>query len=245
MQLFPRLAAPTAGKHLNRSCARPRRTSRSSRFQSSAARWPLPTSGRRQANEPVRIALTLRYNHQAELDRFVARISEPGSRSARHFLTREQFEDRYAPTRAQEDRVVRALQRAGFTIVQRFPNRTILDATGRSSVVESFFSTEMHNVRQGKYGERYTNLKPATVPREIASLVRDVSLNNLIVVRTVADQAGIRTAPQFAARREGTNHHSVGRSPTRRIRAATWSTATLPAVRSVRDGSTKAAAATR
>ena len=141
--------------------------------------------GRRPANSPVRVSLTLRYNHQAELDRFVASVNAPHARS--HFLTRKEFDDRYAPTPAQEQRVVQALQRAGFTIVQRFSNRTIVDATGRSALVERFFSTEIHNVSQGKYGERYTNVAPATAPREIAPIVRDISLNNLIVVRTVAE----------------------------------------------------------
>ncbi|HVR46939.1 MAG TPA: protease pro-enzyme activation domain-containing protein [Candidatus Binatia bacterium] len=142
--------------------------------------------GRRPANAPVRVSLTLRYNHQAELNRFVAMISAPGAHS-RRFLTRKEFDDRYAPTLAQEQRVVRALRGAGFTIVRTFPNRTIIDATGRTAVVERYFSTEIHNVHQGKHGERYTNLAPATAPREIAPLVRDVSLNNLIVVRTVAE----------------------------------------------------------
>jgi subtilase family serine protease len=160
--------------------------------------------GRRPATSPVRVSLTLRYNHQPELNRFIAMISAPGAHS-RRFLTRKEFDDRYAPTLVQEERVVRALRRAGFSVVQRFPNRTIIDATGRSAVVERFFSTEIHNVHQGKYGERYTNLAPATVPREIASLVRDVSLNNLIVVRTVADQTGgARTAPQV--QRDGQGH---------------------------------------
>ncbi len=57
-------------------------------------------------------------------------------------------------------------------------------------------------MHQGKYGERYTNVKPATLPREIASLVRDVSLDNLVVVRTVAEQDGVqsqRTAPQSSS----------------------------------------------
>lgn len=142
--------------------------------------------GRRPANSQVRVSLTLRYNHQAELDRFVATVSAPRSHSQR-FLTRKEFDNRYAPTPAQEQRVLRALRRAGFTIVQRFPNRTIVDAAGRSAVVERFFSTEIHNVDQGKYGERYTNFTSATVPREIAPLVRDISLNNLTVVRTVVE----------------------------------------------------------
>lgn len=141
--------------------------------------------GRRPANSLVRVSLTLRYNHQAELDRFVATISAPHAHSPR-FLTRQEFNDRYAPTPAQEQRVIRALRKAGFTIVQRFPNRTIVDATSQANVVERFFSTEIHNVNQGKYGERYTNVAPATAPREIASLVRDISLNDVIVVRTVA-----------------------------------------------------------
>jgi subtilase family serine protease len=142
--------------------------------------------GRRPASSPVRVSLTLRYNHQAELDRFVAAISAPHAH-ARRFLTRKEFDARYAPTSAQELTVLKALRRAGFTIVQRFSNRTIVDATARAAVVERFFSTEIHNVDQGKYGERYTNLTGATVPQEIAPLVRDASLNNLIVVRTVAE----------------------------------------------------------
>src|SRR5581483_4789340 len=69
-----------------------------------------------------------------------------------------------------------------------------------TSAVERFFSTEIHTVHQGKYGERYTNVVPATLPSDIAPLVRDVSLNNLVVVRTVAEQSGVeteRTLPQF------------------------------------------------
>jgi subtilase family serine protease len=142
--------------------------------------------GRRPANSPVRVSLTLRYNHQSELDRFVATIGAAHAHSKR-FLTRAEFDQRYAPTPAQEQRVVEALRHAGFTIARRFSNRTIVDATGRSAVVERFFSTTIHNVNQGAHGERYTNLSPATVPQEIAPLVRDVSLNNLIVVRTVAE----------------------------------------------------------
>jgi hypothetical protein len=162
--------------------------------------------GRRPANAPVRVALTLRYNHQAELDRFVASLSDPGARLTRRFLTPKQFDDRYAPTPMQEERVVRTLERAGFTIAQRFPNRTIVDATGRAAIVERFFSTEIHNVHQGRYGERYTNVQAAIVPRDIAPLVRDVSLNNLIVVRTVADQSGAenqRTPPQVQRDAQG------------------------------------------
>jgi hypothetical protein len=55
-------------------------------------------------------------------------------------------------------------------------------------VVERFFSTEIHTVHQGKYGERYTNVKPVSAPAGISSMVRDISVNNLVVVRTRVDQ---------------------------------------------------------
>jgi len=141
--------------------------------------------GRRAANAPVNVTLTLRYNHQAELDQFVANAS-----ATHHFLTPEEFDNYYAPTVQQEESVVNALQKAGFTITGRYPNRTLVDATAPSSTVERFFSTEMHTVRQGKYGERFANLKAASVPSSIASYVRDVSLSNVVVARTVVDQEG-------------------------------------------------------
>jgi hypothetical protein len=146
-------------------------------------------SGRRGGNEPVSIAITLRYNNQAQLDQFVAGVSDPHSPSYRHFLTTEQFNAQYAPTAAQEAAVVQSLQKAGFAVTQRSSNRTIVDATAPAATVERYFATEMHTVQQGKYGARFANLKPATVPSEIASSVLAVSLNNLVIARTKVDQA--------------------------------------------------------
>jgi hypothetical protein len=141
--------------------------------------------GRRASNAPVSVAITLRYNHQAQLDQFVANAS-----ATHHFLTPQEFNDYYAPTVQQEQSVVNALQKAGFTITHRYANRTIVDASAPSATVERFFNTEMHTVAQGKYGERFANLKPASVPASIAAYVRDASLSNVVVARTVVDQEG-------------------------------------------------------
>jgi hypothetical protein len=162
-------------------------------------------AGRRSSKAPVSITLTLRYNHQAELDQLVDRLSAPHA-GPREFLSAQQFNSYYAPTEQQEGAVVRSLESAGFTITQRFPNRTIVDATAPSSTVERYFSTEIHTVHQGKYGERFTNVKPAVVPAAIAAYVRDASLDNLIVARTVIDQEGgavQRPAPHFGSDSQG------------------------------------------
>jgi hypothetical protein len=145
--------------------------------------------GRRSPNAPVSVALTLRYNNQAELDQFVADVSDPHASSHGRYLTKEQFNARYAPTVEQEQSVVRGLQAAGFTVTQRFSNRTIVDATAPSATVERFFSTEMHTVRQPAYGERYANVVAASVPNSIAAYVRNASLSNVVVARTTLDHA--------------------------------------------------------
>src|SRR5690348_2640948 len=90
--------------------------------------------GRRASSAPVSVTLMLRYNHQAELDQFVAAQSAPGG--PHHFLTPAQFNDYYAPAVQQEQAVVKALQSAGFTITHRYSNRTVVDASAPSATVE-------------------------------------------------------------------------------------------------------------
>ena len=139
--------------------------------------------------------MTLRYNNQAQLDQFVAAQSGPGG--GHQFLTPAQFNSMYAPTAQQEQAVVNALQAAGFTVTHRYSNRTVVDASAPSSVVENFFSTEIHSVQQGKYGQRYTNVKPATVPASIASYVSTASLSNVVIAETkVAQDGGVIRNPQ-------------------------------------------------
>ena len=144
--------------------------------------------GRKSATSSVNVALVLRYNNQAQLDQFVASASGPSGSHA--WLTPEQFNNEFAPTVQQEQQVVAALQQSGFTVTHRYSNRTVVDATAPSATVERFFNTEMHDVSQGKYGTRFTNLKPATVPSSIASLISTASLSNLVIARTKVDQDG-------------------------------------------------------
>jgi kumamolisin len=145
--------------------------------------------GRRSPSASMNVVFTLRYNHQAELDQFVADVANPHSSKYGQFLTPAEFNAYYAPTAQQEDAVVNALTAAGFSVTKRFANRTVIDAAAPSATVERFFSTQMHTVRQGKYGERFANLTAATVPSSIASYVYTASLSNVVVVRTVVDQA--------------------------------------------------------
>ena len=120
-------------------------------------------NGRHPSNAVIRVSLTLRYNHQNQLDELVAKLANSSGSHHRSLSPRE-FNSYYAPTSEQERSVLRALREAGFTIGKQFANRTLVDATAPTSAVEKFFSTEIHSVHQGQYGDRYTNVRSATVP---------------------------------------------------------------------------------
>jgi len=169
--------------------------------------------GRRPATSPVRVTVTLAYNHQAELDQLVANQSNPSSPMYQHYLSNEQFNSYYAPTAQQQQAVEQALLSAGFQVSQQYDNRTLIDATAPSAVVEHFFNTEIHNVSEGQFGQRFTNVKTAALPTTIASYVKDVTMNNLIFVKTrahvispaSADVLGVQTLGVVDAR-----HYSKG-----------------------------------
>jgi kumamolisin len=144
--------------------------------------------GRRSPNAPVNVVLTLNYNNEAQLESFIA--AQSGPNGGHQWLTPSEFASTYAPTVAQHQQVLSALQNAGFTITKTYSNRTVIDATAPSATVERFFNTEMHNVNQGTYGQRFANLKSASVPASISSLVRSASLSNVVVAETQVAQDG-------------------------------------------------------
>lgn len=98
-----------------------------------------------------------------------------------HYLTTEQFNSYYAPTAEQEAQVIAQLKAQGFTITQQYANRTIIDAVAPTSAVEKAFHTHIHTAAQGKFGTRFVNTEPAELPEAMSGLVKDVTLNNLVV----------------------------------------------------------------
>jgi subtilase family serine protease len=76
------------------------------------------------------------------------------------------------------------LQRAGFTLTQTFPNRTVIDVSAPAAIVERYFNTEIHRVNQDGAGGRYANSRPAYLPAELRDAVFSVGgFDNLRIVK--------------------------------------------------------------
>lgn len=79
-----------------------------------------------------------------------------------------------------EATVASELAKAGFTIVQRFPNAGAVDIEGPASLVSSYFGTALHDYRQPGFGARFANVTPITIPASIAPFVNGVITDDLV-----------------------------------------------------------------
>ncbi|MBV8490986.1 MAG: S8 family serine peptidase [Candidatus Eremiobacteraeota bacterium] len=143
--------------------------------------------GPRSPQAPVRVVLLLRYRNAAALQRFVD-VDErrPGVRP----MTRGRFLAEFAPTTAQEARVLAALRRKGFRILRTYANRTLVDAQAPSQTIERTFGTEIHDFRQTPYGVRYANVRPMHVP----AALQDVAI---VDASTVVRSRAVQKAADF------------------------------------------------
>ena len=140
--------------------------------------------GRAPASLPVSIAVTLNYQREAELQQLTMLQGNRRSPIFRHYLTSAQFNAFFAPTPAAYASVIASLRKAGFSIVQTYPNRTVVDAVGTAGVAERYFRTEIRTVYQNRVGVRYANSRPALMPADLRGLVGSVSgLNNLRIAK--------------------------------------------------------------
>jgi kumamolisin len=142
--------------------------------------------GQRAGSAPMDIVVTLKFNHIDQLDRLLDEQIDPSSSNYRKFLTVAQFDERFGPTAEQLNRVTTELQQAGFQITQISSNRVLVYAKASSAIVENFFKTEIHSVRQADGSDRYMNVTPALLPDTLVPLVLAVHVDNLIVAKVGA-----------------------------------------------------------
>src|ERR1700723_186706 len=99
--------------------------------------------GHLPATQTMRLVLVLPLRNQAELDNQLQELYDPSSLSYRHFLTVEEFTDRFGPTTEDYDSVVHFAEANGLTVEGTSRNRVILNVTGPVASVEQAFHVTM------------------------------------------------------------------------------------------------------
>ena len=99
----------------------------------------LKASGRLAATHQMRLAIGVALRDPAGLDDFLAQLYDPASPNYRHYLTPEEFADRFGPTETDYEAVKNFARTNGLAIVGTHRNRLLLDVIGPAAAVEKAF----------------------------------------------------------------------------------------------------------
>ncbi len=142
----------------------------------------------------ISMAIVLPLRNQAELQELLGRIYDPVDPLYGHYLTPQEFTDRFGPTQADYDAVTAYARSLGFTITGTHPNRTLLDVSGPAGTVEAAFTLHLDAIRRRTAGSSM----PLTTTPKFPIPLPPVSWVWLV---WTMQPSGMRTAVSFRRRR--------------------------------------------
>ncbi|MFE9425145.1 protease pro-enzyme activation domain-containing protein [Kitasatospora sp. NPDC006697] len=133
-------------------------------------------TGEVAADQRISVAVGLAQRDPAGLDRFLAQVTDPASAQYQHYLTVDQFADRFGADPATVARVSGYLKAQGLQVGEVTANRLTIEASGTAAQVQRAFGTTLATYRDGQDGHAYfANTAAPVLPADIASVVTDVS----------------------------------------------------------------------
>jgi subtilase family serine protease len=97
---------------------------------------------RMDPDKRLHLAIELPTRNKAQLDQLLQDLYDPKSPDYRHYLTPQEFTQRFGPTQADYDTVVAYFQNRGFKVTIS-PSRTLLDIDGTVKIIEATFHTTL------------------------------------------------------------------------------------------------------
>jgi len=131
--------------------------------------------GRLAAATPMRLALTLPLRNQAALDTLLRRQYTPGDALYGHFLTSDEFVERFGPTEEDYQTVAAWAQSQGLTVTGTYAGRTTLDVTGSAAQVEAAFAIRMDHYKAADGRVVFANSGAPRVARSVAARLAGVA----------------------------------------------------------------------
>jgi subtilase family serine protease len=99
--------------------------------------------GRLPATQTMRVDIVLALRNQAELEDFLREVYDPASPSYRHFLTVQEFTERFGPTQADYDAVLRFAKANGLAVVGGSRDGMDVQLSGSVAAIEAAFHVSM------------------------------------------------------------------------------------------------------
>ena len=141
--------------------------------------------------EPLTLTLVLKRDDQPSFERFLQDLYDPHSGNFHKFLTQRQIANRFGPSRAEYNSVLRWMVSKGFKLERGAKNRLTLTMRGTRANVERAFDVRIADYRIGSRTFRANDGDPA-LPLQLASRVQSIAgLSNLAIPSRSAPDTGL------------------------------------------------------
>ncbi len=107
------------------------------------ARLHLQPIGRLPATNRLRLAIGLPLRNKESLTDLLEQLYDPTSPNYHHYLTPQQFTERFGPTEEDYQSVIAFANTNGLTITGTYCNRVVLDVSGKVSDIEKAFHVNL------------------------------------------------------------------------------------------------------
>jgi len=114
-----------------------------------------PLVGHLPANQNLELTLVLQHRNQAGLEQLLSDLYNPSSASYRHFLTVEQFTEKFGPSREDYDSVKAWAQQNGLRVQSTSRNRMTLRVSGTVQNVENALHVTMGQYQHPTEGRTF------------------------------------------------------------------------------------------
>ena len=91
----------------------------------------------------LNLSIGLPLRNQDALTNLLEQLYDPSSPLYHHFLTSQEFTERFGPTQPDYQRLIEYVQSKGLKVVGQHANRVVLDVTGAAANIENAFGTRL------------------------------------------------------------------------------------------------------
>ncbi len=152
----------------------------------------------------LNLAISLPLRDREGLTNLLQQLYDPTSPNFRHYLTAEQFADRFGPTEEDYQAVVRFAQLHGLNVRAKYSNRTLVSVQGTVADIQRAFHVTLNEYQHPTEARTFyaPNIEPSL---DLATPILHISgLDNYVLPRPCLKQAGSgRAKPQTGSGPDG------------------------------------------
>ncbi len=136
--------------------------------------------------QAIRLTIGLRPPHMAAEQQFLREIQTKHSPLFHHYLTQAAWTARFGPSPAAQQAVLSWARGSGLNVTHLYPNRLVVDLSGRVGAVEKALGVQISNYRLGTRSF-FANNRVPVLPAALSGVVQSVQgLNDLPVMHPVS-----------------------------------------------------------